>query len=103
MVELAGVIFALLIEVLVGVIFAQPLKTTSGEKAIWLGSHGFVTAKKLYCLIGPMYFAVSASTKRPRDIEVAKAKGQRSEGQRGPEFKSGGLRPVGSGHELEDK
>ncbi len=37
---------------------------------------------------------------RPADVEV---EGQRSEGQRGPESKSGGPRPAGSGPELEDK
>ncbi len=46
----------------------------------------------------------------PRDAEVeaggqspADARGQRSEGQRGSESKSGGPRPAGSGPELEDK
>ncbi len=41
-VELAGVILALSMEVLVGVILAQLLKHTSGEKTAWPGSHGFV-------------------------------------------------------------
>ncbi len=35
--------------------------------------------------------------------ETVIAKGQRSEGQRGPESESGGPRSAGSGLELEDK
>ncbi len=63
---------------------------------------------------------MSAPAERPRDAEVetggkgpadaearglrpADVGGQRSEGQRGPESKSGGPRPAGSGPELEDK
>ncbi len=63
-VELAGVILALSIEVLVGVILAQLLKATSGEKMAWLGSHGFVVAKKLYCLIGSTHLGMSTPTSK---------------------------------------
>ncbi len=41
-VELADIILALLIELLVGVILSQPLKATSGEKMARPGFHGFV-------------------------------------------------------------
>ncbi len=95
---------------LVGVILAQPLKATSGEKTTLLGSHGVVASRKLHCLAGPVHLGVSAPAERPRDTEVkaggpkpAHAGGQRSEGQRGPESKSGGPRPAGSGPKLEDK
>ncbi len=38
-VELAGIILALSIEVLIGVILAQLLKAISREKTAWPGSH----------------------------------------------------------------
>ncbi len=59
-----------------------------------------------------MSLGVLAPIERPKDADAeiggqkpadAKAKSQRSEGQRGPESKSGGLRSAGSGPELEDK
>ncbi len=75
-VELAGVIVALSIEVLVGIILAQLLKATSGEKTTRLSSHGFVTARKLYHLVGPTHSRVSTPAKKPRD-EDKKAEDQR--------------------------
>ncbi len=68
--------------------------------------------KKLHCLVGPTPLRVLAPTGRPRDADAevggqrpvdAEAEGQRPEGERGPEFESGGPRPAGSGLELEDK
>ncbi len=52
-----------------------------------------------------------ASADKARDIdaksggqeETARAEGQKSEDQRGPESESGDPRPAGSGPELEDK
>ncbi len=61
-VKLAGVILALSMEILVGVIFAQPLKATSGEKMARPGSYGFVTVKKLHYLAGPTHLRVLAPT-----------------------------------------
>ncbi len=57
-----------------------------------------------------MHLGVSALAKKPRDAdaeaggqgEISRVEGQRSEGQRGPESKSEGPRPVRSGPELED-
>ncbi len=63
-VELARIILALSIEVLIGVIFAQLMKATSGEKTAWPGFHGFVVARKLYRLIEPMYLGVLALTSK---------------------------------------
>ncbi len=85
-VELVGGTLALSIEVLVGVILAQPLKVTSGEKTTRPCFHGVVASRKLYCLAGPAHFRVSAPAEKPRDVEV-EAGGQRSadaeaEGQR---------------------
>ncbi len=109
-VKLVGDTLALSIEVLVDVILAQPLKATSGEKTAQPGSHGVVASRKLHCLVGPAYLGVLAPAERPRDVEEeirgprpVDAGGQRSEGQRGPESKSGGPRLAGSGPELEDK
>lgn len=59
-VELAGVILALSIKVLVKGIFAQPLKGTSEEITTWSSSHGFVAARELYCLARPTYLGVLA-------------------------------------------
>ncbi len=68
--------------------------------------------KKLHCLAGTTLLRVSAPIGRPRDVDAetggqrpadAETEGQRSEGQRGPESKSGGPRPAGSRPELEDK
>ncbi len=78
--------------------------------------------KKLYRLAGPTPLGVLALTGRLRDANVeaggqrpadteagdqrpadAEAEVQRSEGQRGPESKSRGPRPAGSGPELKDK
>ncbi len=61
-IELAGVIFALSMEVLVGVILTQSVKAISRKKTAQPGSHGFVAAKKLHCLTKPMYLGVSAPT-----------------------------------------
>ncbi len=78
--------------------------------------------RKLHRLARPAHSGVSAPAERPRDAE-AEARGQkpanakagglrsgglrsgglRSGGQRGPESELGGLRPAGSGPELEDK
>ncbi len=57
-------------EVLVGIILAKPLKTTSGEKTVWSGSHRFVAARKLHCLVEPMHLGVLALAKRPRDVNA---------------------------------
>ncbi len=69
-VELVGGTLALSIEVLVGVILAQPLKATSREKKTRPGSHGVVASRKLHRLVGPMHLGVSALEERPRDAEV---------------------------------
>ncbi len=92
-------------EVLVGVILSQLLKTTSGEMTAQPGSHEFVVVSKLYCLARPMYLKVLALAERPRDAdaeargqrEVVRVEGQRSKGQRGPKSKSRGPRLAGSG------
>ncbi len=76
-VELAGIILALSIEVLKGIILAQLLKATSREKTARPGSHGFMTAKKLHCLVRLTHLRVSSSIKRPKDVDK-KARGQRS-------------------------
>ncbi len=86
MVELVGGTLALAMEVLVGIILAQSLKVSSGEKTTRPGSHGVVVSRKLHCLAGPTYFRVSALAERPRDVEIeaggprlADAGSQRSE------------------------
>ncbi len=112
MVELIGGTLALSMEVLVGVILAQLLKATSGEKTARPCSHGVVASRKLHRLAGPAHFGVLALAKRPRDAEVeargqrpadAEAEGQKSGGQEDQESESGGPRLVGSGPKLEDK
>ncbi len=102
-VELVGGTFALSMEVLVDVIFAQPLKATSGEKTARPGAHGFVASRQLHRLARPAYLGVSAPAEMPRDAEVeaggprpSDTGGQRSEGQRGLESESRGSRPAGS-------
>ncbi len=109
---MVGGTLALSMEVMVGVIFAQPLRATSGEKTDRPCSHGVVASRKLHRLTGPAHFGVSAPAERPRDAKEeaggqkladAEAKGQRSGGQRDQESESGGPRPAGSGPELEDK
>ncbi len=105
-VELVGVILALSMEVLEGVIPAQPLKAISGEKTAQPGSHGFVTARKLHCLAGPMHSGLSALAERPRDINKeaggqrpVDAENRRSKSKRskrsGPESESRSPRPRG--------
>ncbi len=88
-VELVGGTFALSMEVLIGVILAQPLKATSGEKTARPGFHGVVVSRKLHCLARPAHFGVSAPAEMPRDKEIeagsqrpanAEAEGQRSGG-----------------------
>ncbi len=69
MIELAGVIIALSMEVLVGVILTQLLKATSKKKIARPDSHEVVAIRNLYCLIGPMYSRVSAPAERPRDAD----------------------------------
>ncbi len=90
-VELVGGTLALSMEVLVGVILAQPLKATSREKMARLCSYGLVASRKFHRLVGPAHFGVSAPAERPRDVEVeaggqrpadAEAEGQRLGGQR---------------------
>ncbi len=44
-IELVGVILALSMEVMVGVILVQPLKATNGEKTAWLGSHRVIASR----------------------------------------------------------
>lgn len=100
MIELASVIFALLMEVLVDVILVQPLKATSREKTAWPVSHRFIIAKKLHRFTEPTHLAISALTERSRDTDAeakdqkaaTRAEGPRSEGQKGPESKSWGPR-----------
>ena len=60
MVELAGVILTLSMEVLVGGTFAQSLKTFSREIMAWPGFYKFIVARKLHCLTKPIYSRVSA-------------------------------------------
>ncbi len=67
--ELVGITLTLSIEVLEDVIFAQPLKATSGEKMARPYSHGFVVAKKLHCLAEPTHSGVSALAERLRDVD----------------------------------
>ncbi len=90
-VELVGGTLALSMEMLVGVILAQPLKATSGEKTARPCSHGVVASRKLHRHAGPAHFGVSAPAERPSDAEVeaggqrpadAEAEGQRSGRQR---------------------
>ena len=59
-VELADVIFALSMEVLISVIFAQPLKAISRKKMAQLGFHKFVPARKLQCFTRPTQLGVLA-------------------------------------------
>ena len=61
-IELVGVILALPIEVLAKGIFAQLLKAISKEMTVWLSSHGFLTARELYCLAKPTHSGVLAPT-----------------------------------------
>ncbi len=68
-------------EVLVGVILAQLLKATSGEKMARPGSHGFVASRKLYRFVGPTHSEVLAPVERPRDVDE-KTGGLRSGGQK---------------------
>ncbi len=87
------------------------MKATSGEITAWPDSHGFVVARKLHCLVGPMHLGVLAPAERSKDAdaerrgqkEVVRAESPRLEGQKGPKSKSGGLRLAGSGPKLEDK
>lgn len=81
---------------LVDVILAKSLNTTSREKIARTGSYRFILAWKLYCLIKPIYLGVSALAKKLRDVSVkargqraaARAKSYRSEGQRSPKLKT---------------
>lgn len=57
-VELAGIILALSIQVLVDIILAQPLKIANKGKTAWPSFHKFVAAKKLYYLAKPMHLEV---------------------------------------------
>ncbi len=98
-VELVGDTLALSMKVLVGVILAQPLKATSGEKTARPCSHGVVASRKLHRLAGPTHFGVSAPAERPRDAEV-EVEGQRSGGQR-DQVRSPNQEILGP--ELEDK
>ncbi len=98
-VELASVILALLMEVLVGVILAQPLKAISREKTAQLGSYGVMTTRKLYYLAKPTHSGVSASAERLRDADE-KARGQRPRdaeagNQRPADAEAGGLKAGG--------
>lgn len=74
-VELASIIFALSMDLLVDIIFVQSLKATSKEKMVWLDSYGFVVArasKKLHCLIGPTHFGVSALLPKDQGMQMLK-------------------------------
>ncbi len=88
-VKLAGVILALLIEVLIDVILAQPLKATSGEKIARPGSHGVMAIKKLHRLVRPMHSEVLAPIARPSDID------EEVEGQRLADVEAGNLKVGG--------
>ena len=68
-VELASVIFTLLMEVLIGIILTQLLKATSREKTAWLGFYRFVAARKLYYLVEPMYLRVLTLAERSKDTD----------------------------------
>ena len=61
-VELASVILTLAMEILVDVIFVQPLKAISREMTARPGFHGFVIAKKLHCLAIPIHLRVLVLT-----------------------------------------
>ncbi len=63
-VELAGVILALSMEVLVGVILTQSLKATSKEKMARSGSHRLIVARKLRYLARPTHLGMSAPTSK---------------------------------------
>ncbi len=76
--ELVGGTLVLSMEVLVGVILAQPLKAISEEKTARPGSHGVVASRKLHCLAGPAHLGMSALAERPKDVEV-EAGGQRDQ------------------------
>lgn len=103
MIELAGVIFTLSIEVQIGIIFTQSLKATGRDKTAQLSSHGFVIVKKLYYLIKSIYFGVLTSIKRQNNTNAKvegqrtaeRAESQRLESQSSPKSKSGDLRPQG--------
>ncbi len=90
-VELVGGTLARSMEVLVGVIHAQPLKATSGEKMGRPYSHRVVASRKLHCLAGPAHFGVSAPAERPRDVE-AEVRGQRPADAEAGGLRSGGQR-----------
>ena len=60
MVKLAGIILALLIEILVSAILIQLLKATSGKKTAWPGFHRFVAAGKLHYLVKLTYLGMLA-------------------------------------------
>ncbi len=90
-IELVGGTLALSMEVLVGVILAQPLKATSGEKTARPCFHGVLASRKLHRLTGHAHFGVLAPVERPRDVKVeaggqrpadAEAESQRSGSQR---------------------
>ncbi len=91
MVKLAGVILALSIEVLVGVIFAQLLKATSREKMAWLGFYRFIAATNLHCLARSIYLRVLALAKKLRGADI-KARGQRPADAEIGALRSGGQR-----------
>ncbi len=69
-VELVGGSLVLSIEVLVGVILAQPLKATSRQKTARPGSHRVAARWKLHCLTGPAHLGMSTPAERPRHAEV---------------------------------
>ncbi len=105
-IELAGIILALSMEVLEDVILAQPLKATSQEKMAWPSSHGFVAAKKLHRLAWPTHSGVLAPVEKPKDVdkkvgdqrpvdaESRRFKSRKSK-RSGPESESGSLRLQG--------
>lgn len=68
-VELANVILALSIEMLVDVTFAQLLKAISRKKMTWLGFYRVIVIKKLHCFIKPIHSRVSALTERLKDTD----------------------------------
>ncbi len=99
-------------EVLVGVILAQPLKATKREKTARPGSYGVVASRKLHHLARPAHFGVSAPAERPRDAEVevggqrpadAEAEGQRSGSQKDQVRSPNQEEATVPGRELEDK
>ena len=60
MVELADIIFALSIKILIGNTLAQLLKIISKEMMIGPNFHWFIVVRKLYCLIKLMHSKVLA-------------------------------------------